>query len=264
VGPFWALRMPRGGPLLGAHFQPVLGIDESPTREATSKAWLWTFVARRFTVFAIRPTRAATVLSEQLTGGFSGVVTCDRAKMYWSLGRLQWCGAHLKRDFQALIDHDDGRVKRLGHDLMRGTKQLFRLWAGRRDGMLSQAEWGRRMEPVRREVEDLLLRGLFSGHRRLVGMCRELWADRGWLWTFLEVEGVEPTNNASERALRHAVIWRKLSFGTPSSRGSGFVATMLTVVETCRQQCRNVFAFVTDAVQARYANQPAPSLLTGV
>ena len=59
-----------------------------------------------------RPTRAATVLSEQLTGGFSGVVTCDRAKMYRSLGRLQWCWAHLKRDFQALIDHDDGRVKR--------------------------------------------------------------------------------------------------------------------------------------------------------
>jgi transposase len=244
--------------------QPVLGIDETPTREATSKAWLWTFVARRFTVFAIRPTRAATVLSERLTGGFSGVVTCDRAKMYWSLGRLQLCWAHLKRDFQALIDHDDGRVKRLGHDLMRGTKDLFRLWAGRRDGTLSRAEWGRRMEPVRREVEDLLLRGLFSGHRRLVGMCRELWAHRGWLWTFLEVEGVEPTNNASERALRHAVIWRKLSFGTQSSRGSGFVATMLTVVETCRQQCRNVFAFVTDAVRARYANQPTPSLLTGV
>ena len=80
-----------------------------------------------------------------------------------------------------------------------------------------------------------LLRGLFSGQPRLVGMCRELYVHRQWLWTFLEQE-VEPTNNASERALRHAVIWRKLCFGTQSAGGSRFVETMLTVMETCRQQ----------------------------
>ncbi|HEY7315585.1 MAG TPA: transposase [Gemmataceae bacterium] len=72
---------------------------------------------------------------------------------------------------------------------------------------------------------------------------------------------VEPTNNASERALRHAVIWRKLSFGTQSAGGSRFVETMLTVIETCRQQSRNVFAYVTVAVQAHFARQPIPSLL---
>jgi transposase len=244
--------------------QPVLGIDETPTRQAGGKAWLWTFVASRFTAFAIRPTRAATVLTEHLTGDFSGVVGCDRARMYWSLGRLQWCWAHLKRDFQALIDHDDGRVRRLGHDLMRKTKDLFGLWGDLRRGKLSRADWGRAMGPVRREVDDLLLRGRFSGHPRLVGMCRELHRHRARLWAFLEVEGVEPTNNASERALRHAVIWRKLSFGTQSERGSRFVETMLGVVETCRQQGRNVFGYITDAVQAHYAKQPTPSLLNGV
>jgi transposase len=80
-------------------------------------------------------------------------------------------------------------------------------------------------------------------------------------WTFLEVEGVEPTNNVSERALRHAVIWRKLSFGTQSAAGSRFVETMLSVIETCRQQDRNLFAFVTAAVEAHFANQKPPSLL---
>src|SRR5262249_26369507 len=75
--------------------QQRLGIDESPTREAGTKSWLWTFVAGLFTVFAVRGTRAATVLSELLTGAFTGVVVCDRAKMYWGLGRLQWCWAHL-------------------------------------------------------------------------------------------------------------------------------------------------------------------------
>ena len=72
---------------------------------------------------------------------------------------------------------------------------------------------------------------------------------------------VEPTSNASERALRHAVIWRKLSFGTQSAGGCRFVETMLTVIETCRQQSRNVFTYVTAAVRAHFADQPTPSLL---
>jgi transposase len=104
------------------------------------------------------------------------------------------------------------------------------------------------------------MRGLFGSHPRLVGMCRELYEHRQWLWTFLEQE-VEPTNNVSERALRHAVIWRKLSIGTQSPVGSRFVETMQTVMETCRQQSRNVFAYVTVAVQAHFARQPMPSLL---
>jgi transposase len=92
-------------------------------------------------------------------------------------------------------------------------------------------------------------------------MCQELYDHRQWLWTFLRHEEVEPTNNASERSLRHAVIWRKLSFGTQSAGGSRFVETMLTVIETCRQQHRNVFAFVTAAVEAHLAGQSAPLLL---
>lgn len=79
--------------------QPCIGADETPTKEANTKAWLWTFVAATFTVFAIRGTRAATVLGELLGDMFAGVVNCDRAKMYWSISKLQWCWAHLKRDF---------------------------------------------------------------------------------------------------------------------------------------------------------------------
>jgi transposase len=119
----------------------------------------------------------------------------------------------------------------------------------------------RDLAPIRQEVEGLLLRGLFSGHPRLVGMCREFYEHRQWLWMFLDHEDVEPTNNASERALRHAVIWRKLSFGTQSPAGSRFVETMLTVIESCRQQGRNVFEYGTAAVQAHFAHQPTPSLL---
>lgn len=244
--------------------EPVLGIDESPTKQARLKSWLWTFVAGSYTLFALRTTRAATVLEDLLTDAFHGVVNCDRAKMYWKLGRPQWCWAHLKRDFQALVDHPDHQVKRLGRDLLRPTSELFQHWARCRDGTITRAGMLRLMRPIRQEIDSLLLRGVFSGNSKLVGMCEPLHDHRDWLWTFLDVEGVEPTNNVSERALRPAVIWRKLSFGTQSARGSRFVETILTVVETCHRQSRNSFEFLTAAVQAHFARQPAPSLLARV
>jgi transposase len=240
--------------------QEQLNIDETATKEANGKAWLWTFVARTFTVFAVRATREATALSTFLGESFHGVVTCDRAKMYWCLGQLQWCWAHLKRDFQAMIDSGERQAKHLGCRLRHATCELFEHWADYRDGRISRAALLRRMGPVRRNVERLLLRGTQSGNKDVRGTCRELYEHRPWLWMFLRQEGVEPTNNAGERSLRHAVIWRKLSFGTQSASGSRFVETMLTVIETCRQQRRNVFAFVTDAVRAHLAHQPIPSL----
>jgi transposase len=244
--------------------EPVLSLDESPTKEGPAKSWLWTYVAAAFTVFAVRPSREATGVTDLLGESFPGVVHCDRARMYLSLERLQWCWAHLKRDFQALVDQGDNQAKRLGHDLLRPTRELFKHWANYRDGTISRAALQRRMAPVRRAVERLLLRGIQSGNRSLVGTCRELHQHRPWLWAFVRQEGVQPTNNASERALRHAVIWRKLSFGTQSARGSRFVETMLTVIETCRQQKRSVFDYLVEAVQARYTGQTAPSLLPEV
>ena len=201
------------------------------------------------------------VLEELLGDAFEGVVNCDRAKMYWNQGRLQWCWAHLKRDFQALIDHPDHQVKRLGRDLMRPTKELFRHWARCRDGTITRRGFERLMQPLRKEIDGLLLRGAFSGNSKLAGMCEPLYDHREWLWTFLDVEGVEPTNNVSERALRPAVIWRKLSFGTQSAGGSRFVETILTVVETCHRQSRNSFEYLTAAIQARSTGQHVPSLL---
>jgi hypothetical protein len=86
----------------------------------------------------------------------------------------------------------------------------------------------------------------------------------GLLWTFIEGEGVELTNNAAEQALRQAIIWRKLSLGMQSSEGSRFVERLLTVVETSRRQKRNVLSWMVEAVEARFAGKSAPSLLSGV
>jgi len=241
--------------------QPQVHMDESPTKEANQKAWLWAAVAQLFAVFAVFPSRAGQAIGSLLGDDYSGIVNCDRAKMYWRLKRLQWCWAHLKRDFQALIDYPDRQVKRLGHDLMRQVKLMFQHWWDYRSGKISRKTFQARMIPIRAEVNALLLRGVFSGNERLIGMCEELYDHREWLWTFVDHEGIEPTNNTAERALRHAVIWRKLSFGTQSARGSRFVERMLTTIETCRLQKRNIFEYLNAAVEAHLAKRPAHSLL---
>jgi transposase len=239
--------------------QAVLNIDESPTKEGPAKAWVWTVVAASFTLFACRTSRGADVLDGLLGEAYPGVIHCDRAKMYWRFGRLQWCWAHLKRDFQALIDDPCPTRKRLGHDLMRPTKELFHLWKRVRDGTITRRTFTQRMQPIRATAEGLLLRGYFNPLTR--GACKELWEHREHLWTFAEVEGVEPTNNAAERALRHAVIWRKLSFGTQSAAGRRFVERLLTVIETCRRAGRNAFTWLAAAVTAHFRRGPAPTLL---
>lgn len=240
--------------------QRVLHGDESPTKQGQAKAWVWTFVATTFTFFACRLSRGGDVVRDLLGEVWDGVMHCDRARMYWSCcGRLQWCWAHLKRDFQALIDSPCTVRKRLGYDLMRETKKMFALWQKVRDGTLSRRAFRRRMQPIRQQIDRYLLRGYFDA--RTHGFCKELCDYRERLWTFLDVDGVEPTNNAAEQALRHAVIWRKLSFGTQSASGSRFVERMLTVIETCRRQKRNVFTWLTETVSAHYQGQPPPSLL---
>jgi transposase len=241
--------------------QGRLNIDESPSKQGPTKTWLWTFVAAQFTVFSLRLSRKAEELYAHVGKQFTGAVGCDRAKMYVRLEQIQWCWAHLRRDFQALIDSHDQQVKRLGRELMREADAMFALWHRVRDGTLSRRTFKTRMSPIRRRVEALLLRGVFSGNPRLMGMCEELYDGRENLWTFLDVEGIGPTNNDAERALRHAVIWRKLSFGTQSAAGSRFVETMLTVIETCRQQHTNAFAYVIQAVEAHFAAQTAPKLI---
>ena len=227
--------------------QEHLNIDETATKEENGKAWLWTFVARLFTVFTVRATRQATALGVFLGEEFRGIVTCDRAKMYWRVKGLQWCSAHLKRDFQAMIDTGNPRSKWLGERLRAATCKLFEHWADyRRQDFAGRAGASNGSDPPK-------------GRAIAVAQDAERQSRRSWdlsgivraspvVVDVLQHEGVEPTNNAGERSLRHAVIWRKLSFGTQSEAGSRFVETMLTVIETCRQQRRNAFAFVTAAV----------------
>lgn len=241
--------------------QPQLFVDESPTKENRQKAWLWVAVAQTFAVFGIFRNRSRESLVS-LVGDYTGIIlNCDRAKMYLDGKRLQWCWAHLKRDFQKLIDSPQGQVKRLGHDLMRQQKKLFEYWRQYKAGKLKWEEFQETVRPIEEEVRQLLLRGRFSGNKKLIGFCTGLYEGREHLWTFTRVAGIEPTNNTAERALRPAVIYRKLSFGTQSARGSRYLERLLSISETCRLQNRNVYQYLIEAMEAKYAGRPAPPLL---
>jgi transposase len=237
-------------------------LDESPTKEGKLKAWLWTAVTPQFTVLAQRTSRAADVAHELLGPNFAGIVTTDRYTGYdWlPLLKRQLCWAHLRRDFKAMVDAG-GPGQRIARRLVDATRQLFHEWHRFQAGTITRVTLRRRLLPVQAEVYDALEAGTLCRQATLAGSCGHILDRYDALWTFLDHQGVEPTNNAAERSLRHGVIWRKLSFGTQSANGSRFVETLLSVIETCRQQGRRVWDFVTRACQALFARQPAPQLL---
>lgn len=241
----------------------AVNLDETGTKQAGQKGWIWTAATKAFTLFSVRLTRASQVVRDLLGTDFSGIITTDRYGGYNDYERRQVCWSHLLRDFQSLIDAG-GAGKRIGTRLQQIGHELFHHWHRARDGTTDRetmcAEVRRLMQPMWEALED----GQRCRHARTRAVCGDLFERFDQLWMFLDHPDVEPTNNAAERALRHAVIWRKLSFGTQSERGSRFVETLLTVVETCRQQERDAVAFVTQAIQSHWHQAPAPSLLPEV
>ena len=147
-------------------------------------------------------------------------------------------------------DRTWGRSREIGEALQAQARQMFHWWHRVRDGTLAHRTFASYMWPVRQEVERLVAAGQTCGVPKTEGTCRELFKLRQALWTFVRHEGVEPTNNTAERAIRPGVLWRKGSFGTQSAEGSRFVETMMTVVATLKQQHRNVLDYVTAACEA--------------
>ena len=239
-----------------------VGLDETAAKECGGNAWLWTAVTAEFTVFAIQPTRSADVVRGLLGGRFGGVVTSDRYAAYDGRPRRQLCWAHLLRDFQAMIDAG-GTARRVGRRLRDAGRELIRRWHRYRDGTITRRTLRRGLLRRKYEIYQALEQGMRCVHGPTAATCAHVFDRFDHLWTFLDHPHTEPTNNAAERALRHAVIWRKLSFGTQSQSGSRFVEIALSAIETCRQQGRRLLSFVTGAVQAHFHGRPTPPLLPG-
>ena len=256
------LEAPYNELAIAVHHAKATNIDETSWRERLRKAWLWATVTPLFTVFTIAKNRSGDVAKALLGSEDGQVVSSDRFSAYeWIAARgRQICWAHLRRDFQAMIDRG-GEGKPVGEKLLKRSHRRFHNWHRVRDGTLDWETFGRRMTRLRREVRRALLEGAKCGGAKTSATCFEILKVEEGLWTFATVKGVEPTNNAAERALRFAVIWRRISGGTDSQRGSRFVERTLSVVATCRQQGRNVLEYLTSCFEADHRGQPIPSLL---
>ncbi len=244
------------------HDAGVVNVDETSWRENRRKVWLWATVTKLVTVFAIAAHRSRDVAMALLGTRDNQVVGSDRYSVYEHIVERwrQVCWSHLMRDFQAMIDRGDAG-QGIGERLLALSKRLFRQWHRVRDGTLTWAVFQERICRLRCEVKQALEAGSAFGCAKTAATCFEILKVEDGLWTFARVQGVEPTNNVAERAMRHAVIWRKISGGTDSARGSRFVERMLTVVATCRQQGRNVLDYLATCFEANRRQQPLPCLL---
>ena len=260
-----------------ARQQPVVGADETSFPQGNAdgknpgetKGWLWVLVTPLVCVFQVFLSRSQQAAKTLLGEEFSGILNSDRYSSYtWvEVSHRQICWAHLKRDFTKIAQRS-GKSQQLGRALLHQHKKLFKLWARVRDGTLEWERFVALVSPIRAKVKQLLEEGAAypiaekeTLLAKTVRTCRKLLKIEPALWLFISVEGVEPTNNAAERAIRPAVIWRRISFGSQSEAGSTFVARMLTVVTTLKAQNRNVLEFMTRACQAAREGKPTPSLL---
>ena len=243
--------------------QPVKHADETGWREGANRAraYLWVVVTRAVAVFMVHARRNSDA-AKSLLGPALGVLVTDRHGAYnWWPDRLrQFCWAHLKRQFQTISERL-GESERIGKALLEEVARLFHFWHRVRDGTLTRSTFKVYMRGVRGRVEALLAEGAAIPHAKTRRTCRKLLSHAEALWTFVRVEGVEPTNNTAEQIVRHPVIMRKLSYGTHSAEGSRFIERILTVHATLRLQKRNVLDFVRQACEAKLRGTKPPSLL---
>jgi len=257
-----ALAAPHAEALTFAQAQDRAHADETGWREDKMKAWLWVTVTTVVIVFLVHRRRSQKAAKALLGECFRGILTTDRWASYnWvDASRRQICWSHLKRDFKSFLDYGP-EAKRLGEALLSERRKLFRLWHRVRDGTLSRAELQLASQPVRRKILALLEEGTRLPSKKVSGMCREMLKLKAALFTFIDEDRVEPTNNAAERAIRFAVLMRKGCFGSDSAKGSRFIERFLTARATLRLQKRDVYTYLKEACTAALHGTPAPSLL---
>ncbi|MGH2744477.1 MAG: IS66 family transposase [Thermoleophilaceae bacterium] len=240
---------------------PALNVDETGWSTAGEGRTLWTATTPEAAIFRVAEDRHRDRL-DQLIGGYGGVVCSDR---WWAYDRLdpecrQACWQHLKRDFRR---HSEGLAEQqaFGEAGVAFTGQLFKTWHAFQEHQ-DRRRLKRDMKPIQTELRKLLERAARKSartryHGRFARNLLKIWPA---LFTFVTVDGVEPTNNAAERSLRGPVIHRKLSHGTRTQDGERFVERALSASVTCRLQRRSLFAYLAETFNAHPRGDPLPTL----
>lgn len=241
---------------------PVKHADETGWKKAGHKRWLWVVATSSVVVFLIHRLRNAAVVMLLLGRTLRGILCTDRWRAYDGMPLLQRqvCWAHLKRNFEKLLERG-GKAKIIGEACLAIKDKVFELWHLFRGGGISRHKLDDRMASLALELLDILQHGERSRDRKTARFCQRVLEVYPALWTFVVVEGVEPTNNHAERVQRLAVLWRKNCFGCHSESGCRFVERLLTVVQTLRLQKRPVLQYLKAALIAHRAGTPRPKLV---
>jgi transposase len=258
-----ALEQPHGRLADHVRSAPAVNIDETGWRLRGGKRTLWGALTERAALFRIAPDRHEREARAMLSEGFQGIACSDRwwAYNYLDPERRQVCWSHIIRDFTAQSEGLEPETS-FGAAGLEIAGRLFSAWDDfQADGDRTQLI--ERVAPLKRELEALLRRcaGTSPKYKRTRGLARNLLKVWPALWTFTEVEGVEPTNNRAERGLRGAVIYRKLSLGSQSEAGEQTIERLLSASQTCRLQRRSLFAYLADVLAAKARGDPVPSLV---
>lgn len=237
-------------------------VDETGWKQAGQKRWLWGAATAWVVCFVIVPTRGLAGLTALLGQKIKGIISSDRWSVYGhlKLGLRQLCWAHLKRDFQKLVDRGSD-AKDVGEMGLDAVEVVFTLWHAFRGGGVSRTTFHREIALVRQTLHEWLERGCACLDSKAAAFCANLLAIEPALWKFTRKDGVEPTNNHIERLLRPGVLWRKNAFGCHSEPGCRFVERILTVVQTLRLQKRSVLEFLYHSLLAHRKAQKPPQLL---
>jgi transposase len=240
-----------------------LNVDETGHKQNGQRQWTWCFRAGLYTLFKIDPSRSGDVLIEVLGTEFNGVLGCDYFSAYRRYQRefgvlLQFCLAHLIRDVKYLTTLPDARDRAYGERVREALKSLFAV-IHRREELPAVAFRGE-LEAARAEV---LRCGTSevpeTKHSR--NLAKRFEAHGESYFRFVTTPGLEPTNNLAEQAIRFVVIDRLITQGTRSEAGNRWCERIWTVIATCTQQGRSVFAYLEAVVGAWFAGTEAPALL---
>lgn len=258
------LERPHGALVEGVLSSRALNVDETGWFTAHEQRTMWTAATPEAAIFRIAEDRHRDRLVELLGEDFRGIVGSDRWWAYelFDPACRQACWEHLKRDFAFHAGGALAEQKRFGDHGLALTKRLFEAWHAFQSHE-DREQLTTEMAPVEAELRELLRRAARKStytrfHRRFAKNLIKIWPA---LWTFLTVEGVQPTNNAAERALRGPVIYRKLSHGTQSNDGERFIERALSASVTCRLQGRSLFAYLHQLLNAHARGDPLPALV---
>jgi transposase len=241
---------------------PVKNVDETSWKLAGKLCWLWLAATGTVAAFLIHARRGWEGLTALLGAEVKGWVCSDRWSAYGRLSPFcrQVCWAHLKRDFQKLVDRG-GAAAPLGRELLGIVGRVFEQWHLFRGGGIDRRALQERLDGDAQALERWLRSGCRCADAKAATFCANVLDLLPAVWRFVVSEGVEPTNNHAERLLRRGVLWRKNSYGSHSEAGCRFVERLLTVVQTRRLQGRSVLRYLYEALVAHRSGLPSPSLL---